>query len=339
MKISVIVPVYNVEQYLRECLNSVLAQTYQPLEIILIDDGSTDRSGSICDEYASKYNNIKVIHKENAGLGLARNTGLEHVTGEYVTFLDSDDYLDPECIENLYKELKKHKVDVCKGGFRRVTDQKEVLFTVAYKDELYEGEKARLELLPRMIGSRPDKKDSIEMCVCGVLYKTAPIKEHGLQFPSERVLISEDLIFNIDYMQYANGAYTTERVGYNYRMNPNSLSTSFREDRLQACCYFVKEVTKKLKDLGYDHMAILRLHRIFFVYLRVCIQQETKKVSGLCYKENIRRIRELCDKKMVRKIIHKYPDKQLGWRQRIFLKLIEYRCANILYFVATWRLL
>ena len=96
MLISVIVPVYNVERYLRECLDSLINQTYNDLEVIMVDDGSKDSSGKICDEYSEKYDNFKVIHKENAGLGMARNTGFEYIKGGYVTFVDSNLYTKPD---------------------------------------------------------------------------------------------------------------------------------------------------------------------------------------------------------------------------------------------------
>lgn len=105
--ISVIVPVYNVEKYLHKCINSILNQTYKNLEIILIDDGSTDNSGKICDEYALKDNRIKVIHKENGGLSSARNAGLDICSGDYIGFVDSDDYIAEDMYEYLYVNLKK----------------------------------------------------------------------------------------------------------------------------------------------------------------------------------------------------------------------------------------
>ena len=99
--ISVIVPVYKVEQYLHRCVDSILAQTYTNLEIILIDDGSPDRSGAICDEYAAKDSRIRVIHQKNAGLGAARNAGLDVCSGEYIAFVDSDDTLPEDALEQL----------------------------------------------------------------------------------------------------------------------------------------------------------------------------------------------------------------------------------------------
>lgn len=111
--ISVIVPVYKVEQYLHRCVDSILAQTYTNLEIILIDDGSPDRSGEICDEYAAKDSRIRVIHQENAGVSAARNAGLDVCSGEYIAFVDSDDYILPEMYEKMLAVQLEHQVDIC----------------------------------------------------------------------------------------------------------------------------------------------------------------------------------------------------------------------------------
>ena len=105
LKISIIVPVYNVEKYLNKCIQSLVNQTYKNIEILLIDDGSTDLSGSMCDNYAQQYANVMTFHKENGGLSSARNFGLEHASGEYVSFVDSDDYVDPLYIEYMIKPI------------------------------------------------------------------------------------------------------------------------------------------------------------------------------------------------------------------------------------------
>lgn len=110
--ISIIVPVYNVEKYLKKCIESIINQTYSNLEIILVDDGTKDNSGMICDEYAQKDNRIKVIHKENGGLSDARNAGMRMATGEYIAFVDGDDYIENDMYEFLYNELKKENADI-----------------------------------------------------------------------------------------------------------------------------------------------------------------------------------------------------------------------------------
>lgn len=332
--VSVIVPVYNVEKYLRQCLDSLLEQTYKNIEVVMVDDGSKDSSGKICDEYAKKYENFYAVHKENAGLGMARNTGFEHINGEYVTFLDSDDYLENDCIEILYNTLLKQQVDMCKGGFKRVIDSGEVISKREYQNELFKGDCAKIELLPRMIGSSPSRHDSVEMCVCGAIYKTSLIKKYNLQFPSERELISEDLVFNIDYMQHADGACTIEKMGYNYRVNLKSLSTSYRPDRFEASKHFYLEMKKKLQELGYGKETMLRLDRMFFVYLRMCISQEKSKCSKNTPSKAIHVIRKLCEDDTVNNIIENYPVQCLGLKQRTFLMLISNKKAGILYAIS-----
>ena len=106
-KISVLIPVYNTEKYLRECVDSTISQTYSQLEIILVDDGSADNSGKICDEYAQNDKRVKVIHKPNGGLSSARNVGIDKATGEYIAFVDSDDYLKKDYVEKLLETIKK----------------------------------------------------------------------------------------------------------------------------------------------------------------------------------------------------------------------------------------
>lgn len=332
--ISVIVPVYNVEKYLRQCIDSLLQQTYQNTEIILVDDGSKDSSGKICDEYAEKYSNVFAVHKENAGLGMARNTGLENVTGKYVTFVDSDDWLKKDLLEVLYNSLIENNVDFCKSGFQRVKNDGTIVSFTQYKNETFKGDRAKKELLPRMVGSSPSQHDSVEMCVCGVLYHTEIIKSHGIKFPSERELISEDLVFNIDYMQYANGACTVDAVCYNYRVNDNSLTRSYRPDRYKACSYFYTEMEKKLKKYGYDYMTMLRLKRMFFIYVRMSIGQETRKVSGLSAKQNRENIKAICSDSLLRNIIDNYPINKMGLKQSMFCRLIKWKAVYILQILA-----
>lgn len=332
--ISVIVPVYNVEKYLRQCLTSLVNQTYKNIEVVMVDDGSKDSSGLICDEYAINYQNFSVVHKKNAGLGMARNTGLDNIKGKYVFFLDSDDYIDNNFIEVLYKNLLKSKVDMCKGGFKKFTDSDKVIFERKFENKIYYGNKAKTDLLPRMIGSSPFAHDSIDMGATCTLYNTDIIKKHGVKFHSEREFISEDLVFNIDYMQYADGACTVSEAGYYYRVNLKSLTTSYRPDRFEACKYLYLEMQKKLTNLGYDEDTLLRLDRAFFVYLRMCIRQEKVSASKEKKDKLISNIEKICQDQVVIDVINNYPTKYLGVSQRLFLKLIKDKHSKILYMLA-----
>ena len=330
--ISIIIPVYNVEKYLRQCIDSLLNQTYKSTELIIVDDGSTDTSGTICDEY-KQYSNCIVIHKENAGLGMARNTGLEYAKGSYVTFFDSDDWAEPDLIENLYHGMEDNNVQMCKGGLKRVKDNGDVVKYIRFDDEVFPKSDVAKKMLPRMIGSSPDKKDSLEMCVCGSLYNMKIITDHQIAFPSERVLISEDLIFNIEYMQYSNGGCSISYCGYNYRMNDNSITRSYRPHKFEQCKKYYLYVKNRLEELGYDQETIFRLDRIMFVYIRGCIGQESSKRSSLNKKERKQRIGEICSDELIQAIIREYPINRLKIdqiKQKIFLYLVKFRWSNIL---------
>lgn len=326
--ISVIVPIYNVEKYLCQCLDSLTDQTYKNIEVIMVDDGSPDNCGAICNEYAERYSNFIAVHKENAGLGMARNTGLENAHGQYVIFIDSDDYISDSLIEELYKELKLYQVDVCISGFECTVEGQR---NVQYESKCYPGEKARTELLPRMIGSLPDKKDSVEMSVCGVLYKMEPVREHNILFPSERELISEDLIFNIEYMQHANGACLSSAVGYYYNINPSSLTRSYRKDFYNRVKRFYLEVERRLLELNYDNIANQRNKRMFFVNVKSCISQEANSNNDFGIKQRLSNIKSICGDSVLQEAIRQYPVNKLGFAQKTYLFLVKHKCALALY--------
>ena len=137
-KISVIIPVYNDEKYLAQCLDSVLRQTYSNLEIILVDDGSTDSTPELCEKYREKYANIRILHKKNGGVGSSRNAGLEMATGEYVLFVDHDDLLSETHIEELYKLLKKNDADIAVGNFNHFIEEKRAYGIWLKEDDYFE---------------------------------------------------------------------------------------------------------------------------------------------------------------------------------------------------------
>lgn len=334
-KISVIIPVYNVEKYLEACVQSVLTQEYKETEVILVDDGSTDNSGAICDRLQKENPEIIVIHKQNAGLGLARNTGLEAATGEFVTFLDSDDILYPTELLDLYNAMIKNNVDYCKGGFKRIKDDGTLIGLFKYEDEIFAGEDARLSLLPRLIGSSPKKHDSIGMSVWGSLYKNHIIQENNLRFPSERELMSEDIVFNIDYFQYANGGcvISSTEYGYRYRQDASSsLTIAYRSDRFASTMKLFEYLHNKMTQLGYGEDTLLRVDRNLFVNLVGCISQEGMNVVPK--EEALKHIKDICQNRELNEVIGKYPINELGFKQRAFLFLIRKKQSKMLYLLS-----
>lgn len=240
--VSVIIPVYKVEQYITQCIDSVIKQTYSNLEIILVDDGSPDKCGSICDNYSKVDNRIKVIHKQNQGLGLARNTGLAAATGKYVVFVDSDDWLEKDHIGNIVTAIENSGADIVVHGFQyRVEDripQKCPPFKIGIFTNIIDE-----VLLPMMSAKIGDKEKNIlpvgSWCK---LYRKEIIANNKLYFINEKQCISEDVLFNIDYLRCCKKACIIDECGYNYRMNPNSISNAYDDKRTPRMFRFFEDV-------------------------------------------------------------------------------------------------
>ena len=233
--ISIIVPIYNVSKYLDRCMDTILNQTYKNLEIIMVDDESPDDCGKKCDEYAKKDERIVVIHKENAGLGMARNSGLEVAKGKYVGFIDSDDYVSIDMFQKLYETLQKNNADTCFGRYYDVDSEGNAREAREYyKRVLYKKDQVK-ELILGMIGSLPGEPGDVEigMSVWKSLYSMELIKEYNLRFPSEREFISEDIVFHMEYLQKAQCVAVCDNFGYYYCDNGASLTKSYKADRFE----------------------------------------------------------------------------------------------------------
>lgn len=326
--VSIIVPVYNVEKYLEQCVNSILNQSYKLIEIILVNDGSKDSSGELCEILAKRDDRIHLVHKDNEGLGLARNTGLKYVNGKYVTFIDSDDYVDMDLIENLYNAIKENNADACIGGYKRVNDSGKVVYKETYENKIYEKEKCTNDLLPRMLGSSPQKSDSIRMSVWNVLYSMDIIRKHDLNFPSERDYISEDIIFDIKYYRNCMRCVTTNNSSYNYRVNNSSLTQSYNNNRFKKHKFLYNEIAKMIKMYGLIDECLVRLQRQYFVNVRYCIRQEKKKISGLKKKERIKNINYIISDPQLKSIIKNYPKQHMKIKQKAFLFMVDKNYAR-----------
>lgn len=234
-KVSIIIPVYNVEKYLDKCVQSAINQTLQDIEIILVDDESPDNCPQMCDEYAKKYSRIKVVHKKNGGLGFARNFGLEVAAGEYVTFLDSDDFVDLYTYEHLYNLAVKNNLDAIYYKYTRFTIEDEVVARQPNNDITKYFDEDIKELMLDIIASEPSAKvdHKIQCSSCTAMYRMDVIKDNNVRFHSERELISEDLIFNLDFLKYATKVAFNNGAHYHYRVNPTSLTSTVRTDRIE----------------------------------------------------------------------------------------------------------
>lgn len=276
--ISVIVPVYKVEKYLEKCVNSICSQSYSDLEIILVDDGSPDSCGKICDEMALRDQRIRVIHQKNRGLSIARNAGLAIAQGKYVAFVDSDDTIENGAYLMLHNMIEDYDADIAICGCRKVKEH-ELLKKVEYPN--YENVLLDNNKLWELIFGQ------LNNSACNKLYKRSLIGD--LQFP-EKVVHGEDLLFNIEYLAKCNIGVYNEAPVYNYLSRNDSITrSSFNEN------VFGEIVAKdKAKDLVKKYMPIqLKNAELFCFRARMNVLRSIYAADKeIIYQDKIDKIKE-----------------------------------------------
>lgn len=276
--VSIILPVYKVEKYLDECVQSVLRQTYTDIEVIMVDDGSPDNCGRMCDAYAESDSRVIVIHKKNEGLGLARNSGLEVATGEFVLFVDSDDWLELNAVEILVDCMERNHSDLVVFGFTKVKNSVDASTRICKVDEeeIYNNEDAIFSaILCPILGpsTRKGEKAGREMCVWTNMYRKSIIDKYNLRFVSEREYLTEDLFFNISYFLKIQKAVMLPECLYNYRYNEVSLSNAFRPNKVQLLQKMTEHVLGLIDSEKIQEKVGCRVERSYIKRLRYSLMQ------------------------------------------------------------------
>ena len=230
-KISIIVPVYKAENYLRRCVDSILNQTFTDFELILVDDGSPDRSGDICDEYEQKDSRIRVFHKDNGGVSSARNLGLDNVQGEYVTFVDADDWIDADNLSKCSSVITNNMLDLLQYSFKRIDNKGRIMQVKKISSDV-------LDLKHYL------KKENFNMCVGGNFIKTSIIQLNNIRF-EESIKLAEDQIFMIETMSMSRRLQSIDSVFYNYFFNPDSATNNEKTDDMIRSSYRCIELKQK----------------------------------------------------------------------------------------------
>lgn len=277
-KVSIIVPCYRVERQLDRCLQTLLNQSLKDIEIILVDDGSPDNVPEMCDIYAAGDSRVSVIHKQNEGLGFARNSGLEIATGEYVAFVDSDDYVSTNMYACLYSEAVRTNADAVFCGFNKEVSSgvweisKEIVQPTVWRGDAVKD--FMLDMVASSI-SEPEER-RYYMAVWRAIYRTDLIRNHHILFLSERAVASEDIPFQVDFLLNASCVSYIPVNAYYYCLNGTSLTATFIPNKYDRFRYLYSLIIDKTKDISDGR---IRADRFFIGYCRTQIHHAVRSKS------------------------------------------------------------
>lgn len=320
-KISIIVPVYKAEGYLERCVNSILSQSFADFELILVDDGSPDQCPKLCDVFAGNDNRVRVIHQKNAGVSAARNAGLDTASGEYITFVDSDDYIDPRMYEEMMWVARRYDCDVVMCDCIKELEDHTEVYSHEIRPGYYDTEQLKQEYFPHLIMmGNVEYPPTISNCLCLFRRKAdTPRYVEGVRF-------SEDLLFGAQLMHRARSFYYMKgQTFYHYCMNAGSASHSFVPDKWNdyvrlhtaAEAYFLA-----VNDYDFQHQLDLML--LFLLYNAV---GSIKGALNLTNTEKKREILRILREDRVQAMFKRVHVLQLPvtWKLRIMTLMYKYQ--------------
>ena len=322
-KVSIIVPVYKTEPYLSRCMDSLLNQTLKDIEIVLVDDGSPDNCPKMCDEYAMQDTRVKVVHKKNGGLGLARNSGLDVASGDYVGFVDSDDFVELYRFKAMYKKAIEFDADACLEGNKEYDDGKIKRITHDKMNRLFEGTDIKNSLIPSILGSDAKGNDYVGMSVWRGIYRRSLIEQFHIRFYSEREYISEDVLFDMLFYSQAKRVYIARTTGYYYCMNPGSLThTSNPRKYLLNDALHIK-LRGILQEMDLPDVAFSRMDYTYIFNMKACIRNEVEAVRSIGVKTVLTHITDICNSPELIDTLKKYDSSSLPVHKKFFVYLLK----------------
>lgn len=331
IKISVIIPIYNVEKYLDECIKSILNQTYKNFELILINDGSNDSSKEICEKYKKENNNIIFIDKKNTGASDSRNIGLKIAKGDYIFFLDSDDFLDKETFQLCVKEISLFNYDLLTFGFIKFDYDNDFQkkYDIKVEKNVYSQNEIRRILIPNML-SQTNKKKSFNINFSRMfLIRKDYISSLNWKFLSEREYESEDVVSMITLLYYAQNIKIIKKNLYYYRYNPMSITNNYKDNFVIKLNNMLRYLLSFNKRNNSDYFKYF--YYLYFSYIISAIKDISK--SSLKYKQKIKKISDLHSNEEIIDNIKKYNMYNNTLYRRVFFILLKAKCFNTVYLI------
>lgn len=333
-KVSIIVPIYNVEKYLDKCIKSLIGQTLKDIEIILVDDGSPDKCPMMCDEYVKRNSRIKVVHKQNGGLSSARNKGLEHITGKYFMFVDSDDWLDLEACEVAYNEATALDADCLMFSYTKEFGNHSIINHVFKHDKIvWKGIEVKKNIHRRLFGligdemSRPQDGDLI-VSACMQLFKTPKFKD--IRFVDTKEIGTEDCWYQILLYQNCDRFVYIDKPFYHYlRINESSLTTKYNP--------YLYERWQRLYDYMENYISQNRLDEEYKRALqnRICLSVLGAGInlahSGYEVFRGGKEIKEMLATSRYYSALEQLDTSIMPFAWRVFFYLAKHKHTNLLY--------
>ena len=335
--VSVVVPVYNVEKYLDRCVSSIVNQTYSNLEIILVDDGSPDRCPELCDAWARRDNRIRVIHKQNTGLGMARNTGIENATGDYICFFDSDDYIHRETIEKACRVMNGNEVQIVIFGMARMSARGKLVGNVIPEPvkTVYRGSEVQDVFLPDLIDTNhvDVKTKDLTLSAWDCLYSMELIRQAGWRFASEREIISEDSYSLIRLYRYVKSVAILPEALYFYCENTASLTQVYRPDRFLRVKEFYIKCVEMARQTGHSPRVCDRISGLFLSFSIAAMKQIV--AAELPLREKRTELKKIVEDDLMQRILAA-PDCRYRSRMRkVLFRAMRCRAHGLVYLL-TW---
>lgn len=334
-KVSVIIPVYNAEKYISECIESLLGQTLQQCEFIFVNDGSSDRSRLIIEGYKNQDGRIKLINQENQGVSAARNKGLAAASGEYIGFVDADDRVEPSMFETLYAAASAEHCDVVFSNYESEQDGRSTVSRCHLPvNVVFDNADIQKNILPIYL-----KSDHLNS-VCNKIYAANLIREQELQFP-DRVALGEDGFFNMNVLCYSNSVKYIDYTGYYYREVPGSATRNVvhkdyfaralevYETKLPSAfeSLLEQEMVQDLKTIKFIRAVISYIHLYYM------------PATGLSFQQKYRYVKKMLDQSIIHEALPRYKQQigsELGRYEWLILLMMKYKSAMGLYWITAY---
>jgi len=324
VKISIIVPVYNAEKHLCACVDSILNQTFTDFELILVNDGSKDNSGKICDEYKGKNAKVVVIHKENGGSNSARRAGIEIAKGKYVGFVDSDDWIERDMYEYMYRNITKYKCDLVTTGFIRESGgiqtlemdniefgfyNKDSLNKVIYPKLISTPQYFNIGVMPSM-GTKLFETNSLKSIICGI---------------DDNITIGEDAANVFSYIFKSDSIYLSDRCFYNYRKNEGSVMHKYDKEMWKKNDVLVKALRKNSENCEFDFSEQIDSYHVFLSDLALYSEIFYNEASLYSRINSIKKGVTPEVSKTIKRVLNRKKEFYIPTKKRIILFFLQHR--------------